>query len=57
MGKFGVGQGGLEGRETPPKGVSLRLQGLPFPYPPIAFLISACVSEIEPEALTITMRS
>ena len=29
-GKFGVGQGGLEGRETPPKGVSLRLQGLPF---------------------------
>ena len=27
-GKFGVGQGGLEGRETPPKGVSLRLQGL-----------------------------
>ena len=31
-GKFGVGQGGLEGRETPPKGVSLRLQGLPFPY-------------------------
>ena len=28
-GKFGVGQGGLEGRETPPKGVSLRLQGLP----------------------------
>ena len=30
MGKFGVGQGGLEGRETPPKGVSLRLQGLSF---------------------------
>ncbi len=30
-GKFGVGQGGLEGRETPPKGVSLRLQGLPLP--------------------------
>ena len=29
-GKFGVGQGGLEGRETPPKGVSLRLQGLPY---------------------------
>ena len=57
MGKFGVGLGGLVGRETPPKGVSLRLQGLPFPYPPIAFLISACVSEIEPEALTITMRS
>ena len=28
-GKFGEGQGGLEGRETPPKGVSLRLQGLP----------------------------
>ena len=28
-GKFGVGQGGLEGRETPPKGGSLRLQGLP----------------------------
>ena len=27
-GKFGVGQGGLEGRETHPKGVSLRLQGL-----------------------------
>ena len=32
-GKFGVGQGGLEGRETPPKGVSLRLQGLPHPSP------------------------
>ena len=28
-GKFGESQGGLEGRETPPKGVSLRLQGLP----------------------------
>ena len=27
-GKFGEGQGGLEGRETPTKGVSLRLQGL-----------------------------
>ena len=35
-GKFGVGQGGLEGRETHPKGVSLRLQGLPsLPYPRI----------------------
>ena len=33
VGKFGVGQGGLEGRETPPKGVSLRLQGLSFPLP------------------------
>ena len=32
-GKFGVGQGGLEGRETPPKGGSLRLQGLPR-FPP-----------------------
>ena len=32
-GKFGVGQGGLEGRETPPKGVSLRLQGLPHLTP------------------------
>ena len=31
VGKFGEGQGGLEGRETPPKGVSLRLQGLPYP--------------------------
>ena len=36
-GKFGVGQGGLEGRETPPKGVSLRLQGLSFPLPPHSF--------------------
>ncbi len=33
VGKFGVGQGGLEGRETPPKGVSLHLQGLSFPLP------------------------
>ena len=30
-GKFSVSEGGLEGRETPPKGVSLRLQGLPYP--------------------------
>ena len=30
-GKLGVGQGGLEGRATPTKGVALRLQGLPFP--------------------------
>ena len=47
VGKFGVGQGGLEGRETPPKGVSLRLQGLPhllytfriFAKEPISFFV------------------
>ena len=33
VGKLGVGQGGLEGRATPTKGVALRLQGLP-PLPP-----------------------
>ena len=32
-GKFGVGQGGLEGRERPFQGVSLRLQGLPLLLP------------------------
>ena len=43
-GKFGEGQGGLEGRETPPKGVSLRLQGLPF-LPPTSTSTSMSSSD------------
>ena len=32
-GKFGEGQGGLEGSDSPFQGVSLRLQGLPLLLP------------------------
>ena len=39
------------------KGSPCASKVFPFPYPSIAFLISACVSGIEPEALTIAMRS
>ena len=55
-GKFWESKGGLEGERTlSERGFSLPLRS--FPYPPTASLISACVSGIEPEALTIAMRS
>ena len=46
VGKLGVGQGGLEGRATPTKGVALRLQGLP-PLPPPRQPQNETVEEVE----------
>ena len=52
-GKFSVREGGLEGRETPPKGVSLRLQGLP-PHPTTGYPAAVCAPMRSSQSETIS---